>query len=234
MIIVVGASGALGGYLLEQLDKEYEVIGTYRTSPLTLPLRDYDEADEGRPPRWLHLDVTRPESIARFVDEIRRHRHLSLIYAAGVNVNRMAHYLDDEAWQEVQDINLSGAFRVSRALLPLMRIQHWGRIIFLSSVVGERGVAGTSAYAASKAGLFGLTRALAVENATKDITVNCLALGYFSIGMIEEVPQQIQDELKSTIPMKRFGHPRNIVSAVRFLMEASYVTGSIININGGL
>jgi NAD(P)-dependent dehydrogenase (short-subunit alcohol dehydrogenase family) len=120
------------------------------------------------------------------------------------------------------------------ALLPYMRQQQWGRIINISSIVGQMGVPGTGAYSASKAGVLGLTRTLAVENATKNITVNALLLGYFSVGMIETIEQETQEQVRSKIPMKRFGHPRNVELAIRFLIAADYVTGSVVKIDGGL
>ena len=113
-----------------------------------------------------------------------------------------------------------------------MRECGWGRIIFLSSVVGEKPQLGTSSYAASKSGLYGLTKALAIENASKGITVNCLNLGYFDIGMINEIPDQ--QAIKDKIPFKEFGDPSNIRAAVQFLVQSDYTTGSIIDINGGL
>lgn len=121
-----------------------------------------------------------------------------------------------------------------RAMLPFMRQQEWGRIINISSIVGQVGVPGTVAYSASKSGLFGLTRTLAVENASRNITVNTLALGYFSVGMINVIRPEIQEQIKAKIPMKRFGDPHNVELAIRFLIECDYITGATININGGL
>jgi NAD(P)-dependent dehydrogenase (short-subunit alcohol dehydrogenase family) len=115
-----------------------------------------------------------------------------------------------------------------------MREKGWGRIINLTSVVGQRGIAGTCAYAASKAGIEALTRTIAVENATKGITANCLALGYFETGMINTIPEPLQDKIRGSIPMGRFGTVLELEHAVRFLIDADYVTGATINVNGGL
>ncbi len=154
--------------------------------------------------------------------------------AAGISLDGMAHKLPEASWDTVLDTNLKGSFNMARAVLPLMRDESWGRIINLSSIVGQIGVPGTAAYSASKAGLFGLTRALAAENASKNVTINTLALGYFDAGMIKTIPPEQLAKIVSTIPMKRLGDPRDLVRAVRFLIEADYVTGTTININGGL
>ena len=109
-----------------------------------------------------------------------------------------------------------------------------GRIINVSSVVSTLGVPGTSAYAASKEGVIGLTRVIAKENASLGITANVLSLGYFDRGMIEQVPTKMLESIEAQIPMGHLGHPRSIVSAINFLIEAEYVTGAVIPINGGL
>ena len=115
-----------------------------------------------------------------------------------------------------------------------MRRQKYGRIVFISSVVPQLGVAGTSAYAASKAALWGLAKAIAKENALENITCNTLNLGYFNVGMINEIPEQLLPHIISSIPMKRIGDPVNIYTAIRILLCSDYTTGCQININGGL
>lgn len=146
----------------------------------------------------------------------------------------MAHRMPSDVWDKVIDTNLKGTFLFCRAMLPFMRKQEWGRIINISSIVGQIGIPGTIAYSTSKSALFGLTRTLAVENAAKKITVNVLALGYFDIGMISVIKHDLQERIKESIPLKKFGDPRNIELAIRFLIESDYCTGTVININGGL
>ena len=121
-----------------------------------------------------------------------------------------------------------------RAVLPVMREQSYGRIINFASVVAETGIPGTSAYAASKSGLWGMTRSIAVENASKGITINNLNLGYFDIGMINEVSDEYQKIIKEKIPSGKFGDPKNIYNAVKFIMESEYLNGSSIDVNGGI
>ena len=123
---------------------------------------------------------------------------------------------------------------MSRALLPIMRQQEWGRIIYVSSIVGQMGIAGTCAYSASKAGLFGLTRTLAAENAAKNITVNTLSLGYFDVGMINVIKPDMREQIKEKIPMRRFGNHNALEAGIKFLIDCDYITGTTININGGI
>jgi acetoacetyl-CoA reductase/3-oxoacyl-[acyl-carrier protein] reductase len=115
-----------------------------------------------------------------------------------------------------------------------MRAENFGRIINLSSVVAQTFVPGTSAYAASKSGLWGLTKSVASENAQKGITINNLNLGYFEIGMIQEVPKEYLDQIKSKIPSGELGHPYNIKETIKLLMKSDYINGTSIDINGGL
>ncbi len=227
MIIITGASGGLGSCLVRELTAESEILATYNT-------HRPDSVDVPKV-RFAKLDVTNSDEVVRFVAEHKEHlKKVTLINAAGISLDGMAHKLTEASWDAVIDTNLKGAFNMARAILPVMRDESWGRIINLSSIVGQIGVPGTGAYAASKAGLFGLTRALAAENASKNITINTLALGYFDAGMIKTIPAEQLAKIVSTIPMKRLGDPGNLIRAVRFLIDADYVTGTTININGGL
>ena len=115
-----------------------------------------------------------------------------------------------------------------------MRKEEYGKIVFISSVVAQTGVVGSSAYAASKAGLWGLMKTIVQENASKHITCNTLNLGYFNIGIIREVPEKMLEEIKNRIPNKALGDPEDIFKAIELLMNVSYINGSSIDINGGL
>ena len=225
MIIISGASGGLGQHLVRDLHAEFDIIGTYK-SHVQSPTDGVEYAQ---------VDVTDSLSISHFVDSVSdRLNHITLINLAGVSINGIGHKLREEDWNEVIATNITGSFLFCKALLPRMRAQQWGRVIFVSSIVADLGVAGTVAYAASKAAVRGLVRALAVENALKGITVNALSLGYFDAGMGETIIPDQRERIKQTIPMRCFGNPRNVASAVRFLIESDYTTGSTIHINGGL
>jgi acetoacetyl-CoA reductase/3-oxoacyl-[acyl-carrier protein] reductase len=226
MIIISGASGGIGKYLFEYyLQNGIVVYGTYFK---TKPEVEYRE--------FLHkVDISNQHDVNTFVNSIKSEiKQVTLINCAGVNYNSSAHLADIIEWQKVVNINLFGSFNMIHALLPLMREQNYGRIINLSSVLSQIGVAGTSAYSASKSALNGLVKSIAKENATKGITINNLNLGYFDIGMIQEVPENVLSVMKDKIPCKKFGDPQNILNAVNFLIRSEYVNGTSIDINGGL
>lgn len=213
MIVITGANRGVGKYLYDEF---------------------YDHQPNVSPLTRKESDITDPEQLKDYFNLYPRGTKITLIHCAGINYNSFAHKSDPDKWKNVVDTNLTGSFNVAAAALPIMREVGWGRIIFMSSVVGKQPGMGVSAYAASKSGLYGLAKALAVENATKGITVNCLNLGYFNIGMISEVPEAMQEKIKEKIPMSKFGDPSNIKDAIEFLIKSDYTTGSIIDINGGL
>jgi NAD(P)-dependent dehydrogenase (short-subunit alcohol dehydrogenase family) len=225
VVVITGVSGGLGSYLADALSEDHFVIGTYYSrNPMYM----------NAPMDFVQVDVCSSTSVAAFAKTIEGYNDLALINLAGVSEDAMAHKMPDGLWDSVMDVNLRGTFLMCKALLPYMRENGWGRIINVSSVVGQMGVPGTAAYSASKAGVLGLTRTLAIENATKGITVNALALGYFNAGMLRALPLEVREHIREAIPMKRFGSPLNIELAVHFLLKADYITGATININGGL
>ena len=159
-----------------------------------------------------------------------------LVNNDGISINSMSWKYPEEAWQKVLGVNLSGGFHCVRSVLPYMRAAGYGRIVSISSVVGLTGSVGTVAYAASKAGLIGMTKTVAREVATKGITINCVAPGYINAGIIRDVPEKIQQEsVVPSIPMGRLGEAADIASAVAYLAspEAGYITGHVLPVDGG-
>lgn len=226
MYVITGASRGIGKYLFERFMAEGEpVLGTYyKTLPQNLECG-----------KLFKLDVSDYQQVIDWISQVKASlRQVVLINCAGTNYNAIGHKSDMAKWVEVIRVNLVGTFHVISALLPVMREQNWGRIINFSSVVAQIGIPGTSAYSASKSGLWGLARALAAENAKKGITINTLNLGYFDIGMITEVPPEIQQMIKSRIPTGQFGNPENIYRAVKFIVANDYMNGASVNINAGL
>jgi NAD(P)-dependent dehydrogenase (short-subunit alcohol dehydrogenase family) len=226
MYIITGASRGIGKFLFDRLTGEGEsVIGTYcRTRPA-----DFDGE------RHFQVDISDVRQVEGWFARIRPClNQLVLINCAGNNYNAVGHKAEIDHWKDVINVNLIGTFHVIHTFLPVMRDQNWGRIINFASVVAEMGVPGTSAYAASKSGLWGLTRALAAENAKKGITINNLNLGYFNIGMITEVPPDFQQVIKAKIPTGQFGDPENILRAVKFIVSNDYLNGTSIDISAGL
>lgn len=228
MIIVTGASRNIGRFLFKSYKNRGEkIIGLYNS---TLSGFEEDKDD------YYNVDISDYRSIEKFIIEIKdKLKNIVLVNCAGMSYTGFAHKADVTVWQKVINVNLIGTFNIIRALLPYMRGQGFGRIINFSSVVAVKSTPGVSAYAASKAGLIGLTKSLSIENASKGITVNAINLGYVSIGMgVEQVPENYQDKMKESIPQGRFCNPNEILNTVDYLINTEYITGAEININGGI
>jgi len=159
-----------------------------------------------------------------------------LVNNAGITRDNLFMRMKDEEWDQVIAVNLTAAFRLSRAVLRGMMKKRWGRIISITSVVGATGNPGQGNYAAAKAGLVGMTKSLAAEVASRNITVNCVAPGFIQTAMTEVLTDQQKEQISTRIPAGRMGKPAEIAAAVVFLAseEAAYVTGETIQINGGM
>jgi 3-oxoacyl-[acyl-carrier protein] reductase len=159
-----------------------------------------------------------------------------LVNNAGVTRDGLALRMKPEDWNLVLQTNLSGAFFAIQQVLSGMMRERWGRIINISSVVGEAGNAGQANYVASKAGLIGLTKSLAQEIASRNVTVNAVAPGFVETDMTAVLNEDLKTRMKQAIPLGRFGNPDDIAAAVRFLAsdEAGYITGHVLDVNGGM
>ena len=159
-----------------------------------------------------------------------------LVNCAGITRDRSFVKMTREQWDEVINTNLSGAFNVTRAILPTMLESGWGRIINISSIVGQWGNFGQANYAAAKAGLIGLTQTLARELARKNITANAIAPGFVETDMTKDLPDAVKQQVAALTPMGRMGKPEEIAAAVVFLasQNASYITGQVLGVNGGM
>jgi 3-oxoacyl-[acyl-carrier protein] reductase len=159
-----------------------------------------------------------------------------LVNNAGITRDGLAVRMKPEDWQLVLQINLTGAFQTTQAVLPGMMRERWGRIVNVASVVGQMGNAGQANYVASKAGIIGLTKSLAQEIASRNITVNAVAPGFIETDMTAKLSQDVRDRMMAAVPLKRFGQPEDVANAVNFLAsdDASYITGNVVNINGGM
>ena len=228
MILITGASKGIGRYLFTRFKQDGNtIIGTYNTTIVGL---EEDIAD------YRKLDITDNSAVEKLAASLKETlNQIVLLNCAGISYNSFAHKAEIDLWSRVIDVNLKGSFNLIHALLPLMRNQGYGRIINFSSVVASLPTPGISAYAASKAGLLGLTKSLAAENASKGITVNAINLGYVNIGMgVNDVPLNYQKKMKTQIPAGRFCEPEEIYNTVNYLIQTEYVNGTGIDINGAL
>jgi len=207
-----------------ELDKNEEVAEEIRAS--------------GGEAMTVNLDVTSAESVADSFAQALKHKSRIdvLVNNAGVARDGLAVRMKPADWDLVLNLNLSGAFRCVQQVLPGMMKNRWGRIIGISSVVGQTGQAGQANYAASKAGLIGLTMSLAREMGSRGITVNAIAPGYVATDMTKDLPDELKQKMLAAIPLGRMGKPEDIAAAVKFLVsdEAAYITGQVLAVNGGM
>ncbi len=159
-----------------------------------------------------------------------------LVNNAGITIDKTVRKMTVDDWRQVLNVNLSGAFQMTKAVLEHMIERGSGRIVMISSVIGETGNVGQANYAASKAGLFGLVKSLALEMAQRGITVNTVAPGFIATEMVAAIPETALAKVIEKIPQRRLGKPEEVARVVRFLLEddASYITGAVYNVNGGL
>jgi acetoacetyl-CoA reductase len=183
-------------------------------------------------------NIGRNDDCVRVIGEVLdQHGHLDiLVNNAGITVDKTVRKMTPEEWDRVLHVNLSGAFYLSRAILQHMLDRGYGRIINISSVIGSAGGFGQANYAAAKSGMFGLTMSLALETASKGITVNTVTPGYITTEMTAAVPANVMEKLVERIPVGRLGEPNEVARVVEFLAdpESAYITGQVYPVNGGL
>ena len=186
----------------------------------------------------VNLDVTSPESVKEAFGKALKDggRIDVLVNNAGVTRDGLAVRMKQADWDLVMKINLDGAFKCIQQVLPGMMRNRWGRIINISSVVGQAGAAGQANYAASKAGLIGLTKSLAQEIGSRNITVNAIAPGYIETDMTKVLPDDVKARILAQVPLGRAGQSEDVAAAVKFLAseEAGYITGHVLAVNGGM
>jgi 3-oxoacyl-[acyl-carrier protein] reductase len=186
----------------------------------------------------LELDLTSMDSIKQgFAKAVKECGRIDvLVNNAGITRDGLAMRMKPEDWNLVLQVNLNGAFLCAQQVLSGMLRERWGRIINIASVVGQMGNAGQANYVTSKAGIIGLTKALAQEVASRSVTVNAVAPGFIETDMTAKLPQEVKDRMLSAIALRRFGKPEDVANAVNFLAseEAGYITGHVISVNGGM
>jgi 3-oxoacyl-[acyl-carrier protein] reductase len=183
---------------------------------------------------WVKIDMSSEESIKEAFAKAGKVD--ILVNNAAVTKDGLALRMKKDDWDAVLSANLTGAFLAIQQVMHPMMKERWGRIINISSIVGETGNPGQSNYVASKAGLIGLTKSLAQEIASRNITVNAVAPGFVDTDMTAALSEELKQSMLAHIPLKRFGKPEDIAAAVKFLAseEAGYITGAVLNVNGGM
>lgn len=233
--LVTGASRGIGAAIADALKAAgFIVVGTATTAP------GAEKIEERLAPHGggLVLDVASTDSISAALAELKERfgAPLVLVNNAGITQDNIIMRMKEDEWDKVINTNLSALYRVIKPCLRDMTRARWGRIINISSVVGSMGNAGQANYAAAKAGVDGLTRALARELGSRSITVNSVAPGFIQTDMTDNLPEAQKEALLAQIPLGRLGQAEEVASAVAWLASegAAYVTGTVLHINGGM
>jgi 3-oxoacyl-[acyl-carrier protein] reductase len=236
--LITGASRGIGEAIAGRLAAEgAEVIGAARTAkPLEKVAAQIRSA--GGKASALALDLADPASIETGVKAVLAgHARIDvLVNNAGVTEDNLVMRMSRDAWERVIATNLTGVFLLTQAVIKPMLRQRYGRIVNITSVVGLMGNAGQANYAASKAGLVGLTKSVARELGSRNITCNAVAPGFIATAMTDRMADAARESLTGQIPLGRLGTPEDVAAAVAWLAsdEASYVTGTVVNVSGGL
>lgn len=185
-----------------------------------------------------YLDLSQADSVKEAFGQILKEcgRVDVLVNNAGITKDALSMRMKPDDWNLVLQINLTGTFFCAQQVLPAMMRERWGRVVNIASIVGQTGNAGQANYVASKAGVIGLTKTLALELASRNITVNAIAPGFIETDMTKTLPEDIKQKMLARIPLQRMGQPADIAAAVRFLVSdaAAYITGQVLGVNGGM
>jgi 3-oxoacyl-[acyl-carrier protein] reductase len=233
--LVTGASGGIGGAIARRLHVQGATVGLSGTR------REALDALAGELKDRVHVlpcDLTDSAAVEALVgqgEQVMGQLDV-LVNNAGLTRDGLALRMKDEDWQKVLEVDLTAGFRLARAALRGMMKRRWGRIVGITSIVGVTGNPGQANYAAAKAGMIGMSKALAAEVASRGITVNCIAPGFIQSPMTDTLNQQQKERLLAGIPAGRLGEGNDVAAAVVYLasQEAAYVTGQTLHVNGGM
>jgi 3-oxoacyl-[acyl-carrier protein] reductase len=238
LALVTGATRGIGRAIALQLGRDgATVIGTATTEAGAAQIGEA-LAQAGVQGAGMALNVRDAAACDALIEALQKERGdvLVLVNNAGITRDNLALRMKDAEWDEVMETNLKAVFRLSRAVMRGMMKARWGRIVNITSVVGASGNPGQANYAAAKAGVVGMTKSLARELGSRNITVNCVAPGFIDTDMTRALPEAQRTALLGQIPLGRLGTPEDIAAAVSYLASpaAGYVTGSVLHVNGGM
>jgi len=233
-ILITGATGGIGNAIVKKfLSLEGKVLATgTKTEKLEVLKKDFPNINV------LKFDISDHSKIEEFIENVSS--QLSgldiLINNAGLNMDNLSLRMKDEEWKKVIDVNLGSTFFLCKYALKKMLKNKYGKIVNITSVVGHTGNLGQANYAASKAGIIGMSKSLAIEYAKKNITINCVSPGFIQSKMTDNIVENIKAVLTSRIPMGRLGSGEDVSNTVAFLSSdaSSYITGETIHVNGGM
>lgn len=234
--LVTGASGGIGSAIAKALAAQGAIVALSGTRIEALEKVASEIGERARLAPGNLADAAATETLFKTAETALGGQVDILVNNAGLTRDGLAMRMKDEDWQAVLDVNLTAAFRLCRASLRGMMKKRWGRIVSITSVVGATGNPGQANYAASKAGLVGLSKALAAEVASRGITVNCVAPGFITTAMTDALTEDQKTRITEGIPAGRLGTVEDIAAAVVYLAsaEAGYVTGATLHVNGGM
>jgi len=234
VVLITGASGGIGRAIAKKFTTNGAKIALNDIAPAEEALKSFNQEIGAK---YFLADVSKLEEVEKMIQDIQKEfgRLDILVNNAGITQDRTLAKMTKEEWQRVIDIDLTGVFNCTKAALPLL-IANQGKIISVSSLVGQRGNFGQTNYAAAKAGIIGFTKALCKEVGRFGVTVNAIAPGFIETRLTENLPPEVTETVKKFTPLGRFGKPEEVASLVIFLAseEAGFITGAVINIDGGL
>lgn len=235
--VVTGGSRGIGAAIAKALAEQgAQVVINYQSNMERADAVVEEIEKNGGSSYAIQANIADSQDVNRLIEDVKnRYGKIDiLVNNAGITRDRTFRKLSESEWNEVINVNLNSVFTTTSAVIEHMLEQKSGRIINISSIIGQAGGFGQTNYAASKAGMIGFTKSLALETAKSGITVNAICPGFIETEMVAAMPDAVKDSIVSKIPMKRLGQTDEVAEAVLYLTKANYITGQTINVNGGL